>query len=44
MSEGSGKRNLPAMASIGASYRATDKLTLFASGYYYFIKEASDDL
>lgn len=44
MAEGSGKRNLPAMAAIGASYRATDKLTLLASGNYYFIKEASDDL
>lgn len=44
MSEGSGKRNLPAMAAIGASYRATDRLTLLASGNYYFIKEASDDL
>lgn len=44
MSEGSGKRNLPAMAAIGASYRATEKLTLLASGNYYFIKETSDDL
>jgi|GEM_PF-4947836 len=44
MAEGSGKRNLPAMAAIGASYRATDKLILLASGNYYFIKEASDDL
>ncbi|MGL4866103.1 MAG: OmpP1/FadL family transporter [Cetobacterium sp.] len=44
MSEGSGKRNLPAMAAIGASYRATDRLTLLASGNYYFIKETSDDL
>ncbi|WP_432204844.1 OmpP1/FadL family transporter [Cetobacterium somerae] len=44
MSEGSGKRNLPAMAAIGASYKATEKLTLLASGNYYFIKETSDEL
>lgn len=44
MSEGSGERNLPAMAAIGASYRATERLTLLASGNYYFIKEAGDDL
>lgn len=44
MTEGSGKRNLPAMAAIGASYKVTEKLTLLASGNYYFIKEASDDL
>ena len=44
MSEGSGKRNLPAMAAIGASYKATEKLTLLVSGNYYFIKETSDDL
>ena len=44
MSEGSGKRNLPAMAAIGASYKATEKLTLLTSGNYYFIKEASDDI
>lgn len=37
-----GKRNLPAMASIGASYAITEKTTLLTSGNYYFIKEAGD--
>ncbi|WP_426710613.1 OmpP1/FadL family transporter [Cetobacterium sp. SF1] len=37
-----GKRNLPAMASLGASYAITEKTTLLASGNYYFIKEAGD--
>ena len=32
------------MAAIGASYKATEKLTLLTSGNYYFIKEASDDI
>ncbi len=44
MSEGSGERNLPAMAALGMSYQATEKLTLLASGNYYFIKEAGDDI
>ncbi|MEG0816761.1 OmpP1/FadL family transporter [Cetobacterium sp.] len=44
MKEGSGERNLPAMAALGASYQATEKLTLLASGNYYFIKEAGDDV
>lgn len=38
-----GRRNLPAMAAAGMSYKATDRLTLLASGNYYFIKEAGDD-
>lgn len=42
--EGSGERNLPAMAALGMSYQATEKLTLLASGNYYFIKEAGDDI
>ncbi|MGL6113437.1 MAG: OmpP1/FadL family transporter [Cetobacterium sp.] len=37
-----GKRNLPAMASLGTSYAITEKTTLLASGNYYFIKEAGD--
>lgn len=44
MSEGSGKRNLPAVAALGASYKVAEKTTLLASGNYYFIKEAGDDL
>ncbi|MGL4904916.1 MAG: OmpP1/FadL family transporter, partial [Cetobacterium sp.] len=44
MSEGSGKRNLPAVLALGSSYKVTDKTTLLASGNYYFIKEAGDDL
>lgn len=38
-----GRRNLPAMAAAGMSYKATDKVKLLASGNYYFIKEAGDD-
>lgn len=38
-----GKRNLPAMASLGASYRATEKTTLLLSGNYYFIKSTGDN-
>lgn len=41
---GDGKRNLPAVAALGASYKVTEKTTLLASGNYYFIKEAGDDL
>ncbi|MGL5350921.1 MAG: OmpP1/FadL family transporter [Cetobacterium sp.] len=44
MSEGSGRRNLPAVAALGASYKVAEKTTLLASGNYYFIKEAGDDL
>ncbi|MGL5984807.1 MAG: OmpP1/FadL family transporter, partial [Cetobacterium sp.] len=44
MSEGSGRRNLPAVLALGGSYKATDKTTLLASGNYYFIKEAGDDV
>ncbi|MGL4533551.1 MAG: OmpP1/FadL family transporter, partial [Fusobacteriaceae bacterium] len=44
MVEGSGRRNLPAVAALGVSYKATDKTTLLASGNYYFIKEAGDDV
>ena len=40
--EGNGERNLPAMAAMGASYKATDRLTLLASGNYYFIKGTGD--
>ncbi|MGL4688402.1 MAG: OmpP1/FadL family transporter [Fusobacteriaceae bacterium] len=38
-----GKRNLPAMASLGISYKVSDKVTLLTSGNYYFIKDAGDD-
>ncbi len=38
-----GRRNLPAMASLGISYKFTDTITLLTSGNYYFIKEAGDD-
>jgi long-chain fatty acid transport protein len=34
------KRNLPAMMSLGASYKTTENLTLLATGNYYFIKDA----
>ncbi|MGL4653615.1 OmpP1/FadL family transporter [Cetobacterium sp.] len=44
MSEGSGRRNLPAVAALGVSYKVAEKTTLLASGNYYFIKEAGDDL
>lgn len=44
MSEGSGKRNLPAVAALGISYKLTNKLTLLSSGNFYFIKEAGDDI
>ncbi|MGL5544167.1 MAG: OmpP1/FadL family transporter [Cetobacterium sp.] len=40
---GDGKRNLPAVAALGASYKVTEKTTILASGNYYFIKEAGDD-
>ena len=38
-----GKRNLPAMMSLGVSYDLTDKFTVLASGNYYFIKDANED-
>ncbi|MGL5568792.1 MAG: OmpP1/FadL family transporter, partial [Cetobacterium sp.] len=44
MSEGSGKRNLPAVGALGMSYKISDRTTILASGNYYFIKEAGDDL
>lgn len=38
-----GKRNLPAMMSLGVAYDMTDRLTLLASGNYYFIEQANED-
>ncbi|MBC2856075.1 MAG: outer membrane protein transport protein [Cetobacterium sp.] len=38
-----GRRNLPAMASLGASYKYSERTTLLLSGNYYFIKDAGDD-
>ena len=38
-----GNRNLPAMMALGISYDMTDKLTLLASGNYYFIEQANED-
>lgn len=38
-----GKRNLPAMMALGISYDMTDRLTLLASGNYYFIEQANED-
>lgn len=44
MAEGSGKRNIPAMAALGVSYKVNNKLTLLGSGNYYFIKQAENSL
>lgn len=44
MREGEGERNLPAMMALGATYQATERLMLSASGNYYFIKTAGDDI
>lgn len=38
-----GNRNLPAMMALGISYDMTDRLTLLASGNYYFIEQANED-
>lgn len=38
-----GNRNLPAMMALGISYDLTDRLTLLASGNYYFIEQANED-
>ena len=38
-----GNRNFPAMMALGISYDMTDRLTLLASGNYYFIEQANED-
>ncbi|MFK4785413.1 OmpP1/FadL family transporter [Fusobacterium sp. MFO224] len=37
------RRNLPAVIALGLAYDLNDKVTLLASGNYYFIKEANRD-
>ncbi|MDP0492810.1 MAG: outer membrane protein transport protein [Fusobacterium sp. JB021] len=37
------RRNLPAVMALGLAYDLNEKVTLLASGNYYFIKEANRD-
>lgn len=37
------RRNLPAVMALGLAYNLNEKVTLLASGNYYFIKEANRD-